>query len=352
VNHVSRPEPGATECRLPSRNVRYAAKRVHVEQYTGSRPASPLTADEIITTHARTSFSFAARFLPAPQRADAINLYAFFRTLDDLVDENPRVTGTTDVVSELNEWQNWLDGTRRDLGPREPLATNLARVIERHQIPVEVFHQMLDGLRSDLTPREITTDAELQQYCYRVASTVGYAMAHVLGATSPQALAAAERLGAAMQLTNILRDIGEDLDAGRIYLPTSLLTQHGLCRGDLRKMQLCPDGPDARFSDMMRGQIHYARELYAQAIPGIWLLPERCRFPILVAARLYQRLLTIVEQQQYDTLRRRAATTRRDKAQEALTCWVTLTFRRPSAGATITQPAAYSSGSTVEIRSD
>ncbi len=103
---------------------------------------------------------------------------------------------------------------------------------------------------------------------------------------------------------------------------------------------------------MMRGQINHARELYEQAIPGIWLLPERCRFPILVAARLYQRLLRIIEQQQYDTLRQRAATTRRDKAQEALTCWATLTFRRPTAGATITQPAAYSSGSTVEMRSD
>ncbi len=198
-----------------------------------------LTPDEIITTHARTSFSFAARFLPAPQRADAIHLYAFFRTLDDLVDESPWVTGTMAVAAELDAWQSWLDGTRRDTGPREPLATNLARVIERHRIPVAIFHQMLDGLRSDLTPREIATDAELQEYCYRVASTVGYAMAHVLGATSPQALAAAERLGAAMQLTNILRDVGEDLDAGRIYLPTSLLAQHGLCRADLREMQRC-----------------------------------------------------------------------------------------------------------------
>ncbi len=320
-------------------------------EYSGS-VRDQLTPDEVITTHARTSFSFAARFLPGPQRADAINLYAFFRTLDDLVDESPWVDGMTDVAGELDAWQSWLDGSRREAGPREPMATNLARVIERHQIPVTIFHEMLEGLRSDLTPREIATDAELQLYCYRVASTVGYAMAHVLGATSPHALASAERLGAAMQLTNILRDVGEDLNAGRVYLPTSVLERHGLCRADLHEMQQRPEGPDFRFTAMLRSQIEHARGLYAQAIPGIWLLPERCRLPILVAARLYQRLLLIIEQQQYDTLRRRAATTRGDKAREALTCWATLTFRRPILGGTATHPEAYASGSTVEMRSD
>ena len=312
-----------------------------------------LTPEEIITTHARTSFSFAARFLPAPQRADAVDLYAFFRTLDDLVDERQRTVGATDdVASELDDWQTWLNGTLRDAGPREPLASNLARVVDRHQIPRSIIVQMLDGLRSDLESREIATDADLQQYCYQVASTVGYAMAHVLGATTPQALAAAERLGAAMQLTNILRDVGEDLNAGRVYLPTSLLARHKLCHADLREMQECPAGPDDRFTDMMRSQVHHARSLYVQAIPGIWLLPERCRLPILVAARLYRRLLTIIEQHQYDTLRHRIATTRRDKAEEALVCWATVTFRRHASREAADQSAVYPSGSQIEVQGD
>jgi 15-cis-phytoene synthase len=311
-----------------------------------------LTPNEIITTHARTSFSFAARFLPAAERGDAIDLYAFFRTLDDLVDEHPWAAGTEAVATELDDWQYWLDGSRRNAGPREPLAQNLARVVDRYQIPVSVFHQTIEGLRSDLVPREIATDADLQLYCYQVASTVGYAMAHVLGATSPHALAAAEKLGAAMQLTNILRDVGEDLDAGRVYLPTSLLARNGLSRTDLLVMQECPSGPDERFVRMMRGQIEHAQALYAQAIPGIWLLPERCRLPILIAARLYRKLLTIIERHQYDTLRQRVGTTPRDKAQEALLCWGTLTFRRQSAEEAIERATAYSNGSTAEVRGD
>jgi len=289
---------------------------------------SDLTPPEIIATHARTSFSFAARFLPAPQRADAIDLYAFFRTLDDLVDESPRETETAAIADELGGWQAWLNGARRDEGPREPLASQLAWIIERYRIPVEVFVQMIDGLRADMEFREIENDAALQTYCYQVASTVGFAMAHVLGTTTPQALAAAEKLGAAMQLTNILRDVGEDLDAGRVYLPTSLLAQYGLCRADLIAMHQNQAGPDDRFRELMRGQVYRAHGLYQHAIPGIWLLPVGCRLPILVATRLYRRLLTIIERNDYDTLRQRAATTRVDKAQEALISWTLVTRSR------------------------
>ncbi|MEX2315457.1 MAG: phytoene/squalene synthase family protein, partial [Thermomicrobiales bacterium] len=231
----------------------------------------------ILATHARTSFNFAARFLPQPQRADAIDLYAFFRTLDDLVDESPRAAGTQSIAAELDNWQAWLNGTRRGSGPREPLATNLSRVVNSNDIPVEVFQHMIEGLRADLEPRDIESDVELQTYCYRVASTVGHAMAHVLGATSPPAQAAAEKLGAAMQLTNILRDVGEDLDAGRVYLPATLLARHGLCRADLLTMRHDAAGPDDRFRNVMRGQIGDARTLYEQAIPGIWLLPRGCQ---------------------------------------------------------------------------
>jgi phytoene synthase len=310
------------------------------------------TPEQIITTHARTSFSFAARFLPAMERADAIHLYAFFRTLDDLVDENSWGLETSAIRAELDDWQTWLEGPLRTTGPREPLAACLAGVIERHQIPITIFQQMLDGLRSDLTPREVATDAELQEYCYQVASTVGYAMAHVLGATTPPALAAAEQLGAAMQLTNILRDVGEDLRAGRVYLPTSLLAQHGLCQADLHEMQQSADGPDIRYRTMMRIQIDRAQELYRQAIPGIWLLPERCRLPILVAARLYQKLLTIIEQHEYDTLCKRIGTTRSDKAREALTCWATLKFRSPVTIDLPQRTTAYSRGAAAEVQGD
>lgn len=316
-----------------------------------SRPPDP-SPQEIISTHARTSFSFAARFLPAPQRADAIDLYAFFRTLDDLVDESPRSAGMSAIAGELDGWQAWLHGARRDDGPREPLGANLARIIDRYGIPIEVFLQMIDGLRADMEAREIENDAALQTYCYQVASTVGFAMAHVLGTTSPHALAAAEKLGAAMQLTNILRDVGEDLDSGRIYLPTSLLTQHDLCRADLIAMHQNRVGPDERYRAMLCGQVHRAHRLYEHAMPGIWLLPGGCRLPILVAARLYRRLLTIIERNDYDTLHQRAATTRIDKTQEALISWALVTRqrvdRRPFTEPALSTPEA----SVLEVQSD
>ncbi len=306
---------------------------------------------EIISTHARTSFSFAARFLPQPQRDDAIDLYAFFRTLDDLVDESLQAIGNDAIRSELNAWDDWLV-SRTMSGPREPLATNLSRVIDHHSIPIDIFQQMIQGLRADMELREIVTDAEFQTYCYQVASTVGYAMAHVLGATSPSALAAAERLGAAMQLTNILRDVGEDIDAGRVYLPVRLLEAYGLSRDDLVAMHVERSGPDDRLRELVRGQVRIAHAMYEQAMPGIWLLPEGCRLPILVASRLYRRLLTIIERNNFDTLRCRAATSRIDKAQEALISWTLVTRskidRRP-----VPEPAqSASSGSTIEVRGD
>ncbi|MDQ4043864.1 MAG: squalene/phytoene synthase family protein [Chloroflexota bacterium] len=303
-----------------------------------------------MATHARTSFNFAARFLPAAERRSAIDLYAFFRTLDDLVDD-ARPEQTNVIVTELDAWRDWLTTDRRGSGPREPLASNLARVIDSHTIPTEIFLHMLDGLESDLGGREIESDTELQAYCYQVASTVGYAMAHVLGATSPQALSAAEHLGAAMQLTNVLRDVGEDLDSGRVYLPRQTLDHHGLCREDLLRMQH-DGGPDERFQALMRAYIAQARAMYDASMAGIWRLPGDCRFPILVAARLYCKLLSIIERNGYDTLRLRVATTRRDKLQGAITGWAITTSwrfgRHPQALSMVTSPTS----SALDLGSD
>jgi phytoene synthase len=288
----------------------------------GSRIRAGNAAQQIMATHARTSFNFAARFLPPEERRCATDLYAFFRTLDDLVDETATSVAETDVRGELHAWRTWLDTDRCGDAPREPLGTNLARVIERCGIGVDIFHHMLDGLEADLVPREIKSDAELQTYCYQVASTVGYAMAHVLGATSPAALSAAEKLGAAMQLTNILRDVGEDLAAGRVYLPQATLDRYGLSRADLERMAQVSDARlDERYRAMMRAEIARAEALYDDAMPGIWLLPTTCRLPILIASRLYRRLLTLIAENDYDNLRQRAATTGFQKAREAAHCY-------------------------------
>lgn len=289
--------------------------------------------------HARTSFNFAARFLPPEQRSPATTLYGFFRTVDDLVDERDEEASEDCIRAELNDWRAWLAMPCLIPAPNEPLASDLALVIERHRIPASVFLDLLDGVESDLGPRAISDEDDLEAYCFQVASTVGIAMAHVLGATSKPALQAAEHLGAAMQLTNILRDVGEDLDAGRIYLPEEELNRWGLTQDDLWILRRT--GPDPRFRRFMRGQIERANELYEVGINGIWYLPPESRYPILLAARLYQRLLSIIEENGYDSLRKRAATTRADKVREAFACYALVKARNAGSGAAMRPADTY-----------
>ena len=280
------------------------------------RVGSRESIDELMATHART-FSFAARFLPEEKRAATTVFYAFCREVDDLVDEP--MPGKTEhaVRQEFEAWRVWLTGSRTSAGPREPLARELSRVIDQYVIPIGHLLDLLDGLEADLEPVAFEEESELRQYCYHVASTVGLGMAHILGATSDSALEAAADLGAAMQLTNILRDVGEDLSLGRIYLPKSSLVQFDLTHESLQELWKSGDGPDERFRALMRAEIARAHDLFQRSMPGIWLLPSDSRLPILLATRLYRRILTVIERRDYDTLRRRASTSRIGKLEEA-----------------------------------
>ena len=270
----------------------------------------------LMAKHART-FNFAARFLPAEKRRAAIALYAFFRSLDDLVDQPVAVLNTQQVQREFDAWRHWLTEGRSAPGPREPLAREVSAVIDRYEIPVVHFLDLLDGLESDLGAIDFEDDVDLRAYCYRVASTVGLAMSHVLGARSAAALSAAADLGMAMQLTNILRDVGEDLSLGRIYLPKSSLVCYKLSRQSLSELWLAGHGPDDRLRALMAEEIARARGLYTRGIAGIWLLPADSRLPILIASRLYRRILSVIEVNRYDTLRFRASTTTFEKLEEA-----------------------------------
>jgi phytoene synthase len=272
--------------------------------------------ERILATHGRT-FHFAARFLSPKLRHSVVMLYAFFRTLDDLVDEPGEQCHSREVSLELDAWRAWLSGNRLQPAPREPLGASLARLITEYQLPIPLFLDFLEGLFADLEVRQIENLKELSRYCYAVAGTVGLAMARLMGVTSPQALAAAEHLGIAMQLTNILRDVGDDLTGGRIYLPQQELARFGLSREHLFQLLKDQRGPDERFRALIRAQITYTHYYYTNGIAGIWLLPPECRLPILLAARLYRRILSVIERNDYDVLRWRAATSLPEKIREA-----------------------------------
>lgn len=289
-----------------------------------SRPSEAIAA--IIRTKART-FSFAARFLPEEERNATTCLYAFFRTLDDLVDEPPAGSTPHQLRRELDCWRQWLERWPAGTLPDHALAEVVHAVIHRHQIPPEYLLLLLDGMESDLAREETETWPRLRGYCFRVASTVGLAMCHVLGAGGDAlALQAAAELGVGMQLTNILRDVGSDLRSGRVYLPADELARHGYSRARLQALaeNLHHRGPramDECFRELMAAQIERARGYYERGLGGVWRLAPRYRFPVLLAGRLYAGILDAIEAADYDVFTRRVHTGGASRLGEAARCW-------------------------------
>lgn len=272
-----------------------------------SCPGASARYASVMRSHART-FSFASAFLPAAVRDDIAVLYAFFRALDDLVDETPPAL-YAEVRRELLAWRRWFMCMQPGTAPREPLGSDLATLIASYRLDLAHFLDFLEGLFTDLEHRPVPDTIALLRYCYCVASTVGLAMAPILGATSPPALRAARDLGIAMQLTNIVRDVGEDLRRGRLYLPLEDLRRFDCSPGHLLSLLDAGRGPDDRFRALMRFEIIRADAYYDRALHGIGLLPVETQIGIRTAAHAYRRILRQVERNDYDTLRLRAATT-------------------------------------------
>jgi phytoene synthase len=279
-------------------------------------PLELLGDEEVLALHGKT-FHFAARFFPVELRSAVSTLYAFFRTLDDLVDDPPEHYTRAEIRAELDAWRQWFLCDRQVLAPRVALGRRLHAVLEAHPVPAFLFLDFLEGLFSDLQGCQISTFEDLYHYCYGVAGTVGMAMAYVMNVRSEQALAAALQLGIAMQMTNILRDVGGDLACGRIYLPVDEREYFGCSDAYLQQLYAEQRSSDERFRALMQYQIARAYSYYDLGLHGIWLLPASCRLPILIAGRLYRRILTVIERRHYDVLHRRASTSAFEKAREA-----------------------------------
>ncbi len=265
--------------------------------------------------HARSFYFASAALAPAKRRA-AFALYAFCRRLDDLVDEpdgadvaaiRARLDGARAVVRALAAG---VDGAARAVPPWHP--TELAALgdtLARHRIPAEPLLELVRGVEMDLTPRPFATRVELDAYCYRVAGTVGEMMAAVLGARDPVALAPAADLGRAMQLTNILRDVAEDLARGRLYLPLDDLAAAGVGVADLARGRV-----DGAFRRLMAAEIDRARRLYRRALAGVRHIADaRSRLAVRLMAAIYADILRVIEAQGYDVFARRATVPARRK---------------------------------------
>ncbi len=244
------------------------------------------------TRRVARTFALACRLLPREIRDDVYLLYLVFRTLDDAVDDRE-----PDAPQRLAAVEAWSAG-----GPPTSRESRLLEQIAgRHPIPREEFAQFCAGMRDDLDGVTIEDEADLDRYCYRVAGTVGIVMAHVLGMRDPgRAEPAAAALGKAMQRTNVLRDIDEDLAAGRVYLPRTAIER---CGGSL--------APGERES-LLRDQIARADAQYEIGCAGIALLASGQR-AIAVAAAMYREILRQIERDGYGAQPGRAVVSRQRK---------------------------------------
>lgn len=264
--------------------------------------------DDITRSHSRT-FYLASSLLSAQKRDAVRALYAFCRVSDDLVDR-----GNGNAHSELEVWRYRTLYTAPGRDDLVSLAWSDARL--RYRIPRRYAEQLIEGVAKDIDQRRYQTFDDLASYCYGVASTVGLMAMHIIGFSGENAVPYAVKLGVALQLTNILRDVGEDWQKGRLYLPLDELADFDLTEEDIGTGCL-----DERWQAFLAYQIDRNRRLYAEAFPGIAQLAPDGRFAVAAAAELYQGILDAIEVNGGDVFHHRAHLSSWDKLKRLPAIW-------------------------------
>jgi phytoene synthase len=251
-----------------------------------------------------SSFYYAFLFLPPPRRAAITAFYAFCREVDDIVDEalDPA------VAAQKLAW--WRQEVKSAFGgdPSHPVMRALRPHVATYNIRAEHLHAVIDGCQMDLDQSRYLDFPGLARYCHLVAGVVGEVAASIFGATDPRTIQYAHKLGLAMQLTNIIRDVGDDARRQRIYLPVSELQQFDVKAHELLK-RTKPYGYSTRFSALMKFQADRAHALYDEAFA---LLPEadrQAQKPGLMMANIYRTLLREIEAGGFQVLHQRIALT-------------------------------------------
>jgi phytoene synthase len=251
------------------------------------------------------NFYYSFLLLPREQRQAMCAIYAFMRYCDDLSDE-PGATR-----EPLERWRCALGDALAGKFDAYPAWPAFHNTVERYRIPHKYFFQIIDGVMSDLEPRRLATFEELYRYCYQVASLVGMTTIHVFGFDSPDALVLAEKCGLAFQLTNILRDIGEDAARDRIYLPAEDLERFGVSAGDLGAGRRT-DG----FVRLMQFEAARARDYYTESAPLVDMVHPPSRPGLRALISIYSRLLDRIVMRHYDVFSERMALSTAEK------CWI------------------------------
>ena len=288
--------------------------------FAGSFPYSPerRMGSELLASYksaeavarSRSNFYYSFVVLPSEKRRAFCAVYAFMRYCDDISDGD---AGIDAKRAMLKDWRTTLDAAYAGRNQSNPILPAFHDTVNRFAIPAQYFHWIMDGAEMDLDITQYGTFEDLYRYCFNVASAVGLVCLQIFGFTEERAKKYAEQCGIAFQLTNILRDVKEDAESGRVYLPAEDLRKFGYTTEDLRRGVV-----DERFRKLMRFEAERAREYYAAARNLLPLIESSSRPALWAMIKIYERILDRIVERQYDVFRDRVRLARTEKISIAL----------------------------------
>ncbi|MDD5129314.1 MAG: phytoene/squalene synthase family protein [Candidatus Omnitrophica bacterium] len=258
-----------------------------------------------ITKKFAKTFYLASLFLPREKKYASYTIYAICRLSDETVD-NP---DSLDQNKNLQELELKISRAYSEKQIDDPLLAAFSQTVNKYKIPQEYFNALLQGMHMDLEIKRYKDFSPLNEYCYRVAGVVGLIMLKIFGYKDNSAEVFAIKLGVAMQLTNILRDIKEDLARGRIYLPQDEMAKFNICEKQLLEGRI-----DKNFKDLLSFQIDRCRQFYDDSLQGVKLINSRFdRFVVLCMKEVYAAILKKIEENNYDIFTTRAYVSKPEK---------------------------------------
>ena len=268
--------------------------------------ASYQRCKNINSKHGKTYY-LATLLLPKEKRPYVHALYGFARYADEIVDDLASQLSEHEKEEKLNNWGDLVLADLKSGSSEDPIAAALVDTATKFSIPISYFEAFLHSMKMDLTVTEYHSYQDLYEYVYGSAAVIGLQMVSILGTESAaefeSAKIAAEKLGVAFQLANFIRDVGEDLERGRVYLPITELQSHGVTRQMLENRVVTP-----QIKNALKEQITRVRQLQLESTPGITLLSAKSRECIKAASELYCGIVDEVEKIDYEIFTKRAKT--------------------------------------------
>jgi len=278
-----------------------------------------LKAPQMLARSTGSNFYYAFLLLPRPKREAIKNVYGFCRIIDDIVDESPE---GRDPAAELDRWREEIHACFQGW-PSTPFGERLMNSIEEFGLPKEPFLDLIDGMEMDLHYGKYETFADLREYCYRVASAVGLICIEIFGYQSLRTREYAVNLGLALQLTNILRDLKEDVARGRIYIPMEDVERFAYSEAGFRSNLF-----NAPFMNMMKFEHDRAVSYFERAAASLSGEDRPSMYAAETMAAIYRELLRHIQAASFDVYRNRISVPKKRRLQIALSTWASCKFSR------------------------